>query len=132
MLNTKHIPTKKHVTWNTKKHNGWEKYKDITENNKELERAMNIDSEDPEIIWKIIDKQMTKAKFASFGKVKIKSKDKNNKELESLQHHKIQIANNQEDREKETKLDKIDKQMANVLSTIQSNQFDRSKEIRRS
>ena len=42
MANTKHIPTKKNIIWNTKKQNGWERYKAITENNKELDRATNM------------------------------------------------------------------------------------------
>ena len=129
MLNNKNRPTKKQIIWNTKKHNGWEKYKEITENNKELERATAMETEDPETVWNIIDRQMTKAKFASFGKVKVKSKDENDMELESLQLQKIQIARNQEDKEKESKLENIDNKMANVISTIQSNQFERDLKI---
>ena len=125
MANTKHIPTKKNIIWNTKKQNGWERYKAITENNKELDRATNMESDDPEVIWKIIDTQMTKAKFASFGKVKIKSKGKDEKELEALQQYKIQISTDAEHNEKESKVEKIDTEMANVIEKIQSKQFER-------
>ena len=125
MFNTKYKPTKKNVIWNTNKRDGWEKYKEITENNKELDRVTTIDSDDPEIVWNIIDKQMTKAKFASFGKVKIKSKGKVDRELESLQNKKNQLDKNKADKEKDKEMEKIDKEMANVISEMQSKQFER-------
>ena len=41
--------------------------------------------EDSEKVLKTIEKELTRPKFASFGKVKIYSKDKNKKALEKLQ-----------------------------------------------
>ena len=66
---------------------------------------------------------MMKAKFASFGKVKIKSKGKDEKELEALQQYRIQISTDAEHNDKESKVEKIDTEMANVIEKIQSKQF---------
>ena len=126
MKKLKSIPPKKQIIWNTKSNEGWLKYKTRTENNIEFERASNAKEEKPERILNIIDKEITKLQYACFGKVKVYSKDKNQRKLEALQAQKIKISKEtSKNEQKEEKVKEIDNQMADVMSIIKSNQYER-------
>ena len=73
------LPALKHTRWNTRKKNGWAKYASKTEDNEAFNRAASMESNDPEKVLKIIEKELNKIKYSSFGKVKLSSKDKNAK-----------------------------------------------------
>ena len=90
----KSFPGKKTIRWNTWKKGGWEDYRLRTENNEKLLSAANINSEDPEIVFKVIEKELNSVKFASFGKVKTYTKSKDQKYLEALQREKMKIDRN--------------------------------------
>ena len=99
------------------------KYKEKTELNKEFERASH--EEDSEKINNIINEGLTKIKYSCFGKVKVYSKDKNKRKLETLHAQKVKVskeASNKEQREQ--KLETVDNQMADLMKTIQSNQYE--------
>ena len=51
-------------------------------------KAASINSNEPEEIYKIVNKELTKAKYASFGKVKVNSKSKEQKKLEPFERKK--------------------------------------------
>ena len=84
MKNSAFVPGRKKIVWNTKKSNGWEKFKAMTENNQQFMRASELDTDDPNIPLNIINKELNKLKYICFGKVKISSKDRNTKRLETL------------------------------------------------
>ena len=50
-----------------------------------------MEDENPETLLKIIDRELTKIKFASFGKVKLYTKDEKMKQLKALQQEKNKI-----------------------------------------
>ena len=69
-------PCNKEVIWNTRCKDGWNKYKENTENNKKLIKTAELDTSNPEEILKAIEKELNKVKHKSFGKVKACSKPK--------------------------------------------------------
>ena len=122
------FPTRKHTIWNTKKPNGWTKYRERTENNDELLRAAEMSPDtDPEKVLSVINREMKKSKYAAFGKVKISNKNEDDKKLESLQKEKMKIigkepnanADNNED------INNINDEMKNVIKMIQTKQYER-------
>ena len=82
-----------------------------------------MEDEDPNKILKIIDKELTRVKHASFGKIKISSKTKEDRELEDLQIRKMNLYKNANELERDRKIEEIDAAMSNVLKTIQSKQY---------
>ena len=113
-------PSKKFVTWNMKKTNGWKSYKSKTENNRELIKAAENQTNDPEVVFKSIEQELTKVKFSSFDKVRVYSKTKDERKLVKLQQKKNNIVSNElrEDRDKEIELETINIKMATVLANI--------------
>ena len=81
-----------------------------------------MDSEDPVTILRVIDKEVTKVKFANFGKVKISTQNKDQKALESLQREKLKISK-ENPVNKSILLESVDRQMAAVLKDIEQNKF---------
>ena len=108
--------------WNTNKVGGWEVYKMITENNNKLENA-STEEKDPTDIMKIIDNELTKAKFKAFGKVKIRTNSKTNKDLQVLQKEKANALERNDARLDED-LDQIEKKMAETLLSEQRKGFE--------
>ena len=76
MRNSRPFPGRKSIQWNLKKKGGWLRYKQKTENNEKLLKCANKTDESPTKVYKSIKKEITKVKFASFGKVKFTSKTK--------------------------------------------------------
>ena len=74
------------IMWNTNKKDGWEKYKHATENNKVFNNIANGDvtTSEPNSVAKRIEKEITKVKFRSFGKIKYSNETKENKVLDEL------------------------------------------------
>ena len=62
----------------------------MTENNDKLENAA-IENEDTTKAMKVIGDELTKAKFKSFGKVKVSNTAKANEDLEKLQKKKCDV-----------------------------------------
>ena len=85
------FPPKKYVLWNTRKKDGWLKYREKTDMNQVLLKLAERDDVDPETLLAKIEKELTSVKFAAFGKVKVSSKSKNAIKLEKLQSEKNRI-----------------------------------------
>ena len=91
LLTFKDIPLKseqkvggpKYTIWNTNKEGGWEKYKEMTEDNPKLEEVGRDSSNDADKMMNIINKELNRIKYIAFGKVKTSKKLKSNKELEN-------------------------------------------------
>ena len=80
MRNDSLVPPRKTTVWDTKSKECWDRYTKATdENNKLLTKAAHMTSDNPEDIYKIVEKVLTKTKFTSFGKIKIESKIKEEK-----------------------------------------------------
>ena len=56
-----------------------------------LMKAARMETMEPEVVYKIIDKEMTKLKYSSFGKVKISKRSKEQKRLDDLVREKIKL-----------------------------------------
>ena len=117
------FPGRKTIRWNTRKRMGWENYKMKTEYNEALLRAAVME-EDSEEVLKSINKELTKIKFACFGKVKIYSKNKKQKQLEKLQMKRNHL-NNNTDEDHEYKVESIDKEMAETLKEIEKEKLEK-------
>ena len=74
--------------WNTNKDGGWEKYKELTEDNTKLQEVAVDSSEDPDHMMNKIDKELNRIKYIAFGKVKLIQKPKVNKILEGCKMKK--------------------------------------------
>ena len=113
------FPGKKYTIWNTKRKNGWEQYRNKTNYNEELTRTVNI-KENPDKIFALMEKELTSIKHICFGKIKVNSKDKHTRKLESLQEQKIKVSNSENESMtvKNAKLEKIETDMAEVLKGI--------------
>ena len=114
----------KTVRWNTRKKGGWDKYKHKTENNIKLLKSSELKNEEPEIILKGIEKELTKVKFASFGKVKVHTKTKDQKKMDNLQTEKLKIIGDNPVN-KTFLIESIDKKMSATLKSIEQNKFDK-------
>ena len=67
--------------------------------------------DDPEKIWIVIDKETNKLKHACFGKVKVKSETKEDKEIDKLQREKLESKD-------EDEITKINEDIIKVTTTI--------------
>ena len=72
-----------------------------------------MDIEDPEKVLKIVDK----VKHASFGKVKLYSKNKDQKRLEELQYKKVKT-NKETMAHKSLVIESIDEEITGILKKI--------------
>ena len=69
------------LQWNTNREGGWEKFEEMTTNNRVLDTiAVEVDGK-PEAMMKQFDKEMRRVKFEAFGKVKVRFNCKADKEL---------------------------------------------------
>ena len=82
-----------------------------SEYNIKLDNLSNGDISNPEELLRLINKEMTKVKHESFGKIKITSKTKKEKKLDQLQLEKMKPSTTEQ---KEF----IDKDIAAVLTDI--------------
>ena len=120
----KPIPSKKSIVWNTRKTDGWIKFKDKTEANEALLKLVNSSIEEPETIQNIIEREMTKVKHSCFGKVKLYSKTKNERKLESLQKLKLDLACSEQTTNIKNKVEEINNEIINTLEEIKSLKYE--------
>ena len=105
ILKFKNIPLKpkkriagpKYSTWNTNKVDGWDKYREATEDNPKLEEIGNEPIDDATKAMKKINKELDKCKFLAFGKVTVKTTPVVNKEVDELFKKKSVILNQKDD-----------------------------------
>ena len=79
---------------------------------------------DPEKILSAIEKELTCVKFASFGKVKVSTKSKDQKVLETLQKEKVQIVK-KAPVNKSLIVENIDEKMTSVMKRIETTQHEK-------
>ena len=124
---SKYAPSRKEIIWNTKRINGWENFKIKTDNNPQLLKVASSQEADTNIVFDIIEKEMTRVKFACFGKVKVYSKNKNQLKLENIQHEKQNTAKELTGDAKDTRLASLFIKEAELLKEIQRDKI--SKEL---
>ena len=82
---------------------------------------------DGSVVLKMIENEWNKIKYACFGKIKLTSKDRKEKEVEKWQQKKIDIIqHNSKAEEEETNI--IDTNIAKLLKEIEKERLD--KEVR--
>ena len=128
------VSNQKQIIWNTKKKMGWEIYKDMTENNDEFHKASSLKSS-PDNILKVVEKESSKVKHICFGKVKLSSKSKKDKNLEELHRQKMDANKIVDTIEKEKKVQKVDAKIVDVMMDIQKDKYEKEvnnlKEVKR-
>ena len=75
-------PEEKMTVWNTNKPGGWDKFKELTEENYQLENLALEEISDPTHFNEKFQRIMTKVNFRSFGKVTFSNRCKSDKPLE--------------------------------------------------
>ena len=117
---------KKFTLWNTNKEGGWNKFKELTEDNCKLLEVAKDSSEDTTNMMNKIQKELNRVKYIAFGKMKVGQKPKPSRELEKLQNEKVKcyedILNNEELLIE--KVGKIDNDIAANLLTQQRKKFE--------
>ena len=114
---------KKVIRWNTNKKDGWKAYKELTDGNAILDKLARDETDDTDKMMGIIDKELTKIKFKTFGKVKEKSSIKIDKEVKELESKKKELFRNNEDTE--DKVRDIDSKLATTLLKKQREAFEK-------
>ena len=125
MKKTMSVPPRKEIVWNTRKKNGWIKYREKTENNPVFLKAATMEDENEEAVLKMIEKELTSIKFACFGKVKLTSKDKSVKNLEALQEEKLHKISNKDSVDGANKIKELDENIANALKQIEKERLEK-------
>ena len=112
------VNSQKYTTWNTKKKEGWEAYRRKTEFNDKFMYVSEISNEKPDKVLGILEKELTRIKHASFGKVKVSKKTNDAKKLESLQSQKAKLDDS-------GNAAKVDEEIADTLKRIQIKEYER-------
>ena len=106
----------KTTMWNLNKEGGWKNYKTLTTNNAVFNKVASStgSDSDPNKIIKIIEREQTRIKYASFGKVKYRDTKSSSQILVNLQEKKL-LCKDKEDindvnNEIATELEKIRKE----------------------
>ena len=99
-------------------------YKNTTENNINLMRAAEMNISDPELIMKVITKELTTLKHKCFGKIKISTKSHDKRVLENLQKKKTELCQ-ETNSIHSTEVKRIDNEMLVVMKRIQNKQFQK-------
>ena len=120
-LNKKN-PNEKISVWNTNKPNGWEMYKQLTDENEDLENLaiqQNLDS--TEFTLKM-DRILDKIKFRSFGKVTFTNKPQSDKSLEKLYKEKQKLIS---DNDNEGIITEVENKIASLLVEKQRTEYEK-------
>ena len=108
----------KYKMWNMNKLGGWQKFNELTEDNAKFKNITEDDSENPSTLMDQIDKELTKVKFRSFGKVTVRNELKTTKELKNLQKEKFELLRNKTNTEKDEEIKVLEEKITKeVLST---------------
>ena len=108
----------KYKMWNMNKLGGWQKFNELTEDNAKFQNIIEDDSENPSTLMDQIDKELTKVKFRSFGKVTVRNELKTTKELKNLQNEKFELLRNKTNTEKDEEIKVLEEKITKeVLST---------------
>ena len=76
------------TVWNTNKSGGWDMYKELTKENKDLDKLADEDISNPTSFNTKLERIMNKLKFRSFGKVTFSNRCKFDKPIDKLYHEK--------------------------------------------
>ena len=120
LSNGKSSVSERFQTWNLNKDGGWEKFQECTEDNEVFKKETEKDNENPTEVMKVIENELNKVKYKSFGKVTVRNNPKSNKEIKKLQEEKLDILNKVE--KSETRDEKIQSIEENITEEVLSNQ----------
>ena len=114
------------IMWNTNKPGGWEKYKELTENNRDLEELLKDDKITSTTEFnEALEKTMEKVKHNAFGKVSFSNASKSFKPLDKLYSEREAIikANADDDKIKE-----VEERISDLL--IQKQRLEYEKKLK--
>ena len=117
--------TEKHSVWNTNKTGGWEMYKNLTEDNDDLESLAKGNISDTTEYNQKLETLMNKVKFRAFGKVSFTNKSSNDKPLENLYKEKRLCFDSKEN---DDKIDEIEANISNLLLKKQREDYEKKSE----
>ena len=117
---------KKEPIWNVNKPGGWEKYFNLTNENRILDNAV-ANSLDSNRLNTILSKETNKIKYIAFGKVKPNGKLKVPVDIQRLEKEKerLMLDVNIAEEEKEKKASEIDLDIIHVLKAKQNENLER-------
>ena len=114
-------PEEKMTVWNTNKPVGWDKFKELTEENYQLENLALEEIFDPTYFNEKFQRIMTKVKFRSFGKVTFSNRCKSDKPLEKLYNEKYIVTSEKNDE----KIQEVEKKISDLLISNQRKEYER-------
>ena len=119
------------MIWNLNKENGWKDYKSLTEANDRLKAAADNTTDTTTKLMSDIEKELTKVKFKAFGKVKVRSRPKEDRILSELQKEKeLLTINGQIGKEALALIDnKMNKRIMCIHSETLVNEIEKLKDI---
>ena len=97
----------------------------MTEDNEILKDAAVDEHADANELMKKIDKELTKVKYKSFGKVKERDSEKLDKDLVMLQREKVELIKKANSSDVEASVDKINEKMASIIQFNQRDAFEK-------
>ena len=109
------------TVWNTNKPVGWDKFKELTEENYQLENLALEEIFDPTYFNEKFQRIMTKVNFRSFGKVTFSNRCKSDKPLEKLYNEKYIIISEKNDE----KIQEVEKKISDLLISNQRKEYER-------
>ena len=91
LISGKNVACNKFKMFNLNKEGGWSKFKELTEDNDVLKKTIENEETNPTKLMNVIEKELNKVKFKSFGKVTVRNELKTTKEIKKLQNKKIEV-----------------------------------------
>ena len=117
-----------HTIWNTNKQGGWDAFKESTQKSDEFDKIIDATKCNTEIVTNL-EKLLSKKKFASFGKVKVRNKtvNKDLQKLYEVKASKMEQKDDIEDVEKaisvkllELQKEEVEKEIEQVMTVKKS------------
>ena len=77
-------PSRKVTVWNLNKEGGWNRYKELSDDNKTLREIVENNENDGNAMMEKLEKVQTKMKFQAFGKIQIDKNSEVDKEIDKV------------------------------------------------
>ena len=101
-------------------------YQELTTDNRKLEEIASSDDQDPDKIMSAIDKEINAIKFISFGKVKVREKERKQGNLENLIEKKNELVKKSNNSNSDIQcIEELDQQISKALQTKQKEEVEK-------
>ena len=113
--------SEKITVWNTNKPGGWDTFKEVTDENDDLEKLASEDIAEPTLFNSKLEKIMCKVNFKCFGKVTFSNRGKSDRPLENLYDEKRQYTSQNNDE----KIKDVENKISDLLVERQRKDYEK-------